>query len=175
MVRSVCLANQEADTVAQAVTDNFLCRFQCPLGVLSDQGRNFESRLFRELCALIKSVKQRTTPYHPQCDGGAEWLIRTITSVVSKIVEDQEEWDQHLPKVLLALRASTHETIGFSPGMLMFDRGMGLPIDAMRDAPPAEEPSDYPSFVKKQREMLRGVQEQVETRWRLTTLPERSW
>ena len=128
------LPNQEADTVAQAVMDNFVCRFGCPRGVLSDQGRNFESRLFRDLCDLIESVKQRTTPYHPQCDGGAERLIRTVTSVISKIAEEQEEWDQHLPKVLLALRASTHETTGFSPSMLMFGREMRLPIDAIRDA-----------------------------------------
>ena len=85
------LPNQEADTVAQAVMDNFVCRFGCPLGVLSDRGRNFESRLFRGLCDLIESVKQRTTPYHPQCDGGAERLIRTVTSVISKIAEEPED------------------------------------------------------------------------------------
>ena len=80
---------------------------------------------------MIESVKQRTTPYHPQCDGGAEQHICTVTSVISKIAEGQEEWDQHLPKVLLALRASTHETTGFSPSMLMFGKEMRLPIDAM--------------------------------------------
>ena len=47
--------------------------------------------------------------------GGAERLIRTVTSVISKIVEEQEEWDQHLAKVLFPLRASTHKTTGFSP------------------------------------------------------------
>ena len=41
------LPNQETDTVAQAVMDNFVSRFGCPHGVLSDQGRNFKSRLFR--------------------------------------------------------------------------------------------------------------------------------
>ena len=71
------LPNQEAD--------NFVCRFGCPRGVLSDQGRNFESRLFRGLCDLIKSVKQRTTPYHPQCDGGAEQLIHAVTSVIPRL------------------------------------------------------------------------------------------
>ena len=151
------LPNQEADTVAQAVMDNFVCRFGCPHGVLSDQGRNFESRLFRGLCDLIESVKQRTTSYHPQCDGGLERLIPSVTSVISKIAEEQEEWDQHLLKVLLALRASTHETTGFSPSMLMFGREMRLPIDAMREAPPLEESPDYPPFLKKQLEILKGV------------------
>ena len=156
------LPNEEADTVAQAVMDNFVCWFGCPLGVLSDQRQNFESRLFRGLSDLIESVKQRTTPYHPQCDGGVERLIRTVTSVISKIAEEQEEWDQHLPKVLLALQASTHETTGFFPSMLMFGREMRLPIDAMRDAPPSEEPPDYPPFVKSSVKSLRGYK----TKWR---------
>ena len=156
------LLNQEADTVAQAVMDSFVCWFGCPLGVLSDQGRNLESRLFCRLCDLIESVKQRTTPCHPQCDGSVERPIRTVTSVISKIAEEQEEWDQHLPNVLLALRASTHETTEFSPSMLMFGWQMRQPIDATRDAPPSEEPPDYPPFVKKQCEILKGVQDQVE-------------
>lgn len=46
-------------------------------------------------------------PYHPQCDGGAERLVHTVTGVIAKVVEEQEEWDQYLPKVLLALCAST--------------------------------------------------------------------
>lgn len=156
------LPDQEAETVAHAVMDNFICRFGCPRGVLSDQGRNFESRTFRGLCFLIESIKQRTTPYHPQCDRGAERLSRTATNIIAKIAEEQKQWDQHFPKVLLALRASTHETTGFSPSMLMFGRELRLPIDAMRGEPPSEQSPDYPSFVKKQREILKEVQERVE-------------
>ena len=106
---------------------------------------------------MIESVKQRTTPYHPQCDRGAERLIRTVTGVIAKVEEEQEEWDQYLPKVFLALPASTHETTGFSPSMLMFDLELRLPIDAMREGPPSEQPPDYPSFVKRQQEILKGV------------------
>ncbi|PFX28342.1 Gypsy retrotransposon integrase-like protein 1 [Stylophora pistillata] len=127
------LPDQEAETVAHAVMDNFICRFGCPRGVLSDQGHNFESRTFRG-----------------------------VTNIITKIAEEQKQWDQHLPKVLLALRASTHETTGFSPGMLMFGRELRLPIDAMRGEPPSEQSSNYPSFVKKQREILKEVQERVE-------------
>ena len=46
--------------------------------------------------------------------------------------------------------------------MLMFGREMRLPIDAMRDAPPSNEPPDYPPFQKKQREILKGVHYRVE-------------
>ena len=153
------LPDQEAATVAQVVMDNFVCRFGCPCGVLSDQGRNFESRTFRGLCSFIESVQQRTTPYHPKCDGGVERLIRMVTSVIFKIAEEQKEWDHYLPKVLLALRAPTHKTTGFSPSMLIFGSELRLPIDAVRGGTQSEQHSDYPSFVKKQHEILREVYE----------------
>lgn len=156
------LPDQEAETVAHTVMNDFICRFGCPRGVLSDQGHTFESRTFRGLCSMIGSIRQRTTPYHPQCDGGAERLIHTVTNIIAKIAEEQKQWDQHLPKVLLALRASTHETTGFSPSMLMFGRELRLPIDAMQGEPQSEQSPDYPSFVKKQREILKEVQERVE-------------
>ena len=52
----------------------------------------------------LKQLKDKSYnfPYHPQCDGGVELLFRKVTSVISKIAKEQEEWDQHLPKVLLA-------------------------------------------------------------------------
>ena len=80
-----------------------------------------------------------------------------VTGVIAKVAEEQEEWDQYLPKILLALRASIHETTGFSPGMLMFGRELRLPIGAVREGPPSEQPSDYPSFDKRQQEILKGV------------------
>ena len=74
-----------------------------------------KSRTFRGLYSLIESVKQRTMLYHPRCDGGAEQLIRTVTGVIAKVAEEKKKWNPYLPKVPLALRASTHEMTGFSP------------------------------------------------------------
>ena len=73
-------------------------------------------------CSLIKSVKQRTTPYHPQCNGGAERLIRTVTSVIAKIADEQKEWDQYLPKVLWRCKLHLMKRQGFLPSMLKFRR-----------------------------------------------------
>lgn len=80
------------------------------------------------------------------------------------MADEQKEWDQSLPKVLMALRASSHKTTGYSPSMLMFGRELRLPIDAMRDEPPSEQPPDYPSFVKKQR----GILQEVRGGWKRT-------
>jgi len=51
-VEAYALPDQEASTCMQAVYDGFFSRFGYPLQIYTDQGRNFESALFKEMCAL---------------------------------------------------------------------------------------------------------------------------
>ena len=104
------LPGQEANTVAQTLMDSPCMPLWLPSWDTQRPGPQFESRSFFGLCSLIESVRQRTMPYYPQCDGGAEQLIHTVTGAIAKVAEEQEEWNQYSLKVLLALRASTHHT-----------------------------------------------------------------
>ena len=66
------LPDQTAVTVARAVVDNFISRFGCPMVIHTDQGRNFESDLFKAVCTLLEISKTRTTPTHPCSNGQVE-------------------------------------------------------------------------------------------------------
>ena len=70
--------DQEATTVANLLVCEFVCRYGVPLEIHLDQGRNFESAVFSEMCTLLGMEKTRTTPYHPQSDGMVERLNRTL-------------------------------------------------------------------------------------------------
>lgn len=52
------LPNQEAKTVAGVLVNEFVCRFEVPLQLHSDQGTNFESAVFREMCNLLHGHKE---------------------------------------------------------------------------------------------------------------------
>ena len=71
-VECYALPDHQAQTVADAVVSNFVSRYGVPSVIYSDQGREFESRLFEEVCQLLGIEKTRTTPYHPQSDGLVE-------------------------------------------------------------------------------------------------------
>ena len=45
---------QEAVTVADKLIDEFFCRFLIPLQLHSDQGRQFEADVMREVCRLLQ-------------------------------------------------------------------------------------------------------------------------
>ena len=54
---------------ARILWDNFICHYGFPERFISDQGRNFESDLIKELCKIAGVQKLHTTPYHPQGNG----------------------------------------------------------------------------------------------------------
>jgi hypothetical protein len=124
------MPNMEASTVAQLIVEQLVCRFGIPRKIHSDQGRQFESNLFREMCCLLQIEKTRTTPYHPESDGMVERFNRTLCEMLSAYVEENHrDWDKHLPYVMMAYRGTEHETTGMSPNMLMLGRESSTPLD----------------------------------------------
>jgi transposase InsO family protein len=61
---------QDADTVAREFVRSIRLRFGAPKVVLSDQGSNFLSELFRDTCKLLRIKKINTTAFHPESNGG---------------------------------------------------------------------------------------------------------
>ena len=48
------IPNQEAKTVADVLTFEFVARFGAPMEIHTDQGRNFCSRIMQEVCELLE-------------------------------------------------------------------------------------------------------------------------
>ncbi|KAL5469070.1 hypothetical protein EMCRGX_G030262 [Ephydatia muelleri] len=131
------MKDMEAQTVACILVNEFICRLGVPDTIHTDQGRNFESKLIKELCQMLGIKKTRTTPYHPQSDGMVERFNRTLLNMLSIAVgEDEMSWDLQLPLLLLAYRTSVHDTTGTSPFELMYGREVRLPEDIMFALPP---------------------------------------
>ncbi|KRX51502.1 Retrovirus-related Pol polyprotein from transposon, partial [Trichinella sp. T9] len=78
------LPNAEARTVATALVNGVFCRYGAPETLHSDQGRNFESELVKEVCQLFGVTKTRATAYHPQSDGLVERMNRTLLDMLAK-------------------------------------------------------------------------------------------
>ena len=150
-VEAFPLPNQEAKTVADKLVNEGI-----PLIIHSDQGRNFESALFTEMCQLLDIHKTRTTPYHPQSDGMVERFNRTLEMQLSKFVDyNQKDWDLYIPLLLMAYRSAVHDTSGCTPAKLMLGRDLSLPIDLIYGRP-KEEP------VQSVTEYANSMQEKVE-------------
>jgi len=136
-VEAFPLKNFRANTVAEVFVREVVSRHGVPIQVHTDQGRNFESRLFQEVMSLLGIRKTRTTPLHPQSDGQVERQHQTILNYLAKFIsENQRDWDRWVPMFLLAYRSSKHEATGVTPAELYFGRDLRLPIDLLRESPP---------------------------------------
>ena len=106
---AIPLANHTAPVVARALMIHVFSRFGAPLQLLTDRGPELESELFAQLMKWMEIDKLRTTPYKPSTNGVAERFHRTLNSMLGKVVcETQRDWDERLPLVLAAYRASPH-------------------------------------------------------------------
>ena len=124
------MRNQEAETIARLLMEHVFAYFGVPMQILSDQGHNFESGLFKELCQCLGIDKIRTTSYKASTNGMLERFHKTLNAMLAKVKKDsQRNWDQMLPQVMAAYRASTHSATGFSPNFLLFGQENRAPVD----------------------------------------------
>ena len=136
-VECYALPDQRAETTADVLVTQFFCQFGISHILHSDQGANFESRLFQEMCRLLEIRKTRTTPYHARSDGLVERFNGTIQQMLKSFVDDRRsDWDDHLPYLCMAYRSTEHSSTGFSPNKLMLGREVSLPVDPMYGKPP---------------------------------------
>jgi len=127
-VEVFAMPDQMASTCAKILVNEIIVRYGCPLDLHTDQGRNFEGAIFKELCELLQIRKTRTSPYHPQCNGQCERFNRTLLSMIRASIDGQQElWDQQLAILTAAYRATPHENTGLTPNMMMLGREVRLP------------------------------------------------
>ena len=109
------MANQTAESVAERLMD-LVCEQGVPERLHSDQGRQFESEVFQELCKRLGITKTRTTPYHPQSDGMVERFNRTLIDRVAKYIHGNgSNWDAIILATCFAYNTSRHTVIGYTP------------------------------------------------------------
>ena len=152
---AIPIRNHTASTVARVLMTNVFSRFGAPRQLLSDRGREFESELFSELMKWMGIDKLRTTAYQPSTNGAVERFHRTLNSMLGKVVsESQRDWDDRLPAVLAAYRASPHESTGFTPNRLFLGREARMPLDLLLDLPEDERAMSLSvnDFVRQQQE-----------------------
>ena len=133
---AIPIPNHTAQTVAKALMVHVFSRYGTPNQLLSDREAEFESQLFSQLTSWLGIDKPRTTAYKPSSNGVCERFYRTLNSMSGKVIaKTQRDWDQHLPFVMAAYRATTHDATGFTPNRLFLGREVRMPIDLAMGLP----------------------------------------
>ena len=147
---------QTAQATARILWDNFICHYGFPEKFISDQARNFESDLIKELCKIAGVKKLHTTPYHPQGNGQCERFNSTLCNMLGTWEEEKSDWKSYLGCMTHAYNCSKHASTTNSPYYLMFGRHPRLPIDVEFGLPKSNSGDNYSKsrYVQKLRRRL---------------------
>ena len=146
--------SQTASVTAKILLEHFIYKFGIPRKLLSDQRGSFEAKVIHELAKSHNILKNRTSPYHPECDGKTERLNRSLLNMLRTLENYQKaDWKQHLSRLVHAYNCTKHTSTNVSPYFVMFGRQPRLPIDALVPER-AEKQANVTEYVQKMREKL---------------------
>ena len=150
---AIPIVDTSAPTVARAFYDNWIARYGSPTIITTDQGTQFESRLFSELLGILGISRIRTSAYHPAANGLVERFHRDIkTALMCQGVA--ENWLRLLPTVLLGLRTGVRMEVEASPANLVFGKALRIPGDF---TPFTDDQPDVKSFYNEFRDFMHQI------------------
>ncbi|KAL4152675.1 hypothetical protein QTP88_000508 [Uroleucon formosanum] len=133
----IALPNHQANTIAEAFVTNFVCTHGIPQTILTDQGTDFLSKIFTEVCKLLQINKINTSPFHPQTNGSLERSHRTLTEYLRHYVDKKlNNWDEYLPYAFFVYNSTEHTSTGYQPYSLLFGRRLEIPIKLSHEPEP---------------------------------------
>jgi len=114
--------------------------------------------------------QSRTTPYHPQENGGIERNNKMLGDALRSLLlgRGQEKWDVVLPQIMRAYHSTSHSTTQETPNFLMLGRETRVPVHLTYHVPAPESPvHEYVGKVieimGKAHDALRAQQWQIRT------------
>ena len=150
-VEGAATASFDSRTTALFVLNHIICRYGMVEQILTDQGVNFESHLFKHLCVLLGTNKLHTSSYHAAGNGITERVNKVVKPNLAKFVnDDHDDWDLYLQLSISSYNNSYHSTIKTSPYTAMFGRPPVLVTEVLMNnqLPSNTKLKDVSDFIK---------------------------
>ncbi len=116
--------------------------------IVTDRGRQFESRLWSNLTSLLGSKRSRTTSYHPQSNGMVERAHRQLKAAL-KAQPQPTAWMDTLP-LILRIRTALKEDISATTAEMVYGTTLRLPGEFFSPSPTNSlpDPSEFINQLK---------------------------
>eukprot|EP00253_Pinus_taeda_P034351 PITA_34351 len=107
--------------VISFLKNNILSRFGCLNKIITDNAATLKSKRMVEFCHKYHIILGHSTTYHPQGNGLAESLNKSLVNIIKKLLEmNKKSWHKRLVNALWADRVSQKKSIGMSPFELVY-------------------------------------------------------
>src|SRR5256885_4774067 len=150
-----------ATNVVKFIYKVIICKHGCLKIILTDRRTHFRNKLVKELCEKFEIKHKLSAPYHPQINGLVERFNRTLCESLAKVLEKENQWDEHIEQVLFAYRTTKHATTKRTPFFKTYGREATLPIDEIELQ---EKISEKESILKRTYDIINLTEEREEAR-----------
>jgi len=144
-VHLIPVKDEKALTAAKALVRHVITVHGCPLRIVSDKGASFVAKLWQKLGEVLEIKMTLASPRHPQSNGSAERVHRTLNSVIRATCKPNDSWSAMIPFVEWAYRTMPLAGVGLSPFQILYGRDPVMPTDlqfaSRTRIPPGEAPS----------------------------------
>lgn len=115
-----------------------------PTAMVSDRGPQFISHFWKRLCQVLRIERRLSTAFHPQTDGQTERANAEVERLLRQWVnEAQDDWEEWLPVVQLALNGREASATSVSPFFLSHGYHLRT-IDSFTDPIPYSQENRSP-------------------------------
>ena len=175
--RAYVTKDQKASMAARTLYVGFILIFGAPKRILTDQGKDFTSKVVEQIYSQFGISQPTTTAYHPQGNGQVEQAHQTLGRMIGKLEDEfKGQWPEHLLKLTHAYNLTRSAVTGCSPHFLMFWQWLRHPIDfvfptheVMRTSRPVDKyVAEFISALRKAFEVAQNMtqMEALRQKWR---------
>ena len=124
------LANIRDVNGKKFVWKNIVTRFGVPHVLISDNGLQFDSKMFRKYCGELGIINRYSTPAYPQENGQAKAVNKVIVNGLKKRLDDAKgKWVEELPHVLWTYRTTPRRSTGKTPFSMTYGAEAVIPLE----------------------------------------------
>ena len=116
--------------VKKFVWKNIVTRFGVSNSLISDNGLQFDSKVFRAFCSNLGIKNKYSTPAYPQSNGQAEAMNKTILNKLKRRLDGAKgRWVEELPNVLCAYCMTPKRSTSETPFSLTYGVEVVIPTE----------------------------------------------
>ncbi|GBO07007.1 Retrovirus-related Pol polyprotein from transposon 412 [Araneus ventricosus] len=154
-IEVIPLGNVTAETIAREFLDHWISRFGMPYRVITDQGSQFRSELFKNIGVICGYKVCTATAYHPQCNGKIERIHRTLKAAIR--AHYSIKLTQTLSKVLLGLRSALRDDTNYTIAQMVYGQPNRLPGEFFEKQKSILYTDTFAKELRKQMELLKPL------------------
>jgi hypothetical protein len=130
-VETAAMKTKSAEEVVKALVNSVIYRHGAVQLLISDNGGEFDNKLWAQVTQLLQIEHSTTSPYNPRANGLVENHMRTLKDAIGIYCdESQKDWDEHLAGTTMSYNTTVNSQTGFTPYYMMYGREARLPSES---------------------------------------------